>query len=223
MDDDIYNWDPLSPEQVCELLAGLVVPWWIAGGWAIDLFVGRQTRPHADIDVLVRRGDQLEVQAYLAGWDLHKTKQPGLKPWLKAEYLKPGINDVWCRRTPQSPWSLQLMLLDTRGDAWVYRRDPAISGSLDSLGKRTASGIPYLSPEIQLLYKAKAEILDKDKADFEATVPLMSQQARSWLLRCLERRFPDGHEWITCLKKSAGHIGNPTSRRTLGAFRNGRL
>lgn len=198
---DIHNWKPLSPNEVCRLFSGLTVPWWIAGGWAIDLFVGRQTRSHGDIDVLIRRQDQLEVQQYLSDWDLYKTQQPGLKPWPKGEFLKLGVNDIWCRRTPESPWSLQLMLLETKGNSWVFRRDPVITGPLDSLGKRTDSGIPYLSSEIQLLYKAKAGTLDRNKADFEVAVPIMSQEARSWLLGCLKRLFPDGHEWLTRLKQ----------------------
>ena len=43
---------------------------WFFGGWAVDLWVGRLTRPHDDIDVLVRRADEAAVDAALetAGW-----------------------------------------------------------------------------------------------------------------------------------------------------------
>jgi hypothetical protein len=37
----------------------------------------------------------------------------------------------------------------------VFHRNLAIIGLLDSLGKLTDSGIPYLSSEMQLLYKEK--------------------------------------------------------------------
>jgi len=194
---DLQNWEPLSPDKVRDLLAGLAVPWWIAGGWAIDLFVGRQTRKHEDTDVLVLRNDQLGVQAHLAGWDLLKAQPPGrLVPWEKGEFLRPGVHDIWCRRTPESPWSLQLMLMDTDGDRWVFRRDPSITGPLATLGRRTDSGIPYLAPEIQLLCKAKAETLAKDDADFEVALPLLGAEAKRWLLACLGRRFPGGHTWV---------------------------
>ena len=33
-------------------------PWFIAGGWAIDLFLGRKTREHADVDFALSRLDQ---------------------------------------------------------------------------------------------------------------------------------------------------------------------
>jgi hypothetical protein len=51
------TWEPLTPEQVAQLLRGVEIPWWIAGGWALDLFMGRQTRAHNDIEISVFRGD----------------------------------------------------------------------------------------------------------------------------------------------------------------------
>jgi len=201
MAQDIHNWDPMTPDLVYELLRGVSVPWWIAGGWAIDLFLGRQTRPHDDTDVLIRRDDQLALQAFLSDWDLHKTQQPGLKPWPKGEFLNPGVNDVWCRRTPDSPWSLQFMLLDTQDDSWVFRRDSTITGPIASLGMATDSGIPYLSPDIQLLYKARSETVNKDDADFRNCAPLLEPEKREWLLSCLEQRLPDGHQWIALLRE----------------------
>jgi hypothetical protein len=196
-----HGWEPLCVQEVAELFAGLTVPWWIAGGRAIDLFVGRETRSHGDTDVLIRRDDQLEVQSYLSGWDLHKTQQPGLKPWPRGEFQTSPVNDIWCRRTKDSPWQLQLMLLDTDGDQWVFRRDPRIRGSIESLGRSTATGLLYVAPEIQLLYKARRETLEIDEADFQVAVPLMEKTACAWLLECLEKRFPDGHAWIEQLKK----------------------
>ena len=199
---DVHRWHPLPADEVAALLSGLTVPWWIAGGLAIDLFVGRETRSHGDTDVLVRRDDQLVVQTYLSDWDLNKTQQPGLKPWPPGEFQARPFDDIWCRRTPDSPWSLQLMLLDTDGDRWVFKRDPSLGGPLARIGRRTPAGVPYLAPEIQLLYKAKAETLDKDRADFDVAVPLLDARARRWLTRCLERRFPEGHAWIDALAAS---------------------
>jgi hypothetical protein len=201
MNENIYNWEPMTPEQVCQLLRDAPAPWWIAGGWAIDLFLGRQTRSHGDADVLIQRKDQLVFQEFLFGWDLHKTKQPGLRPWPKGEFLNPGINDVWGRRTEDSPWSLQFMLLDTMEGSWVFRRDPTISGAMATLRRVTDSGIPYLSPEIQLLYKARPETLAKDDLDFQNCVQLLGTTAQKWLLSCLKKRLPPDHRWIVQLKE----------------------
>lgn len=44
----------MSPEleQAAELMKGFDRPWFIGGGWALDLAVGRQTRPHEDVEIL---------------------------------------------------------------------------------------------------------------------------------------------------------------------------
>ena len=44
--------------------------YWVFGGWAVDLWVGRLTRPHDDIDILVWRHDEAAVDEALqgAGW-----------------------------------------------------------------------------------------------------------------------------------------------------------
>ena len=201
MSDDHHKWEPLSIQEVVELFSGLSVPWWIAGGYAIDLFVGRETRSHGDMDVLIRRDDQLEVQRYLSEWDMHKTQQPGLKPWPIGEFQDRPFDDIWCRRKEDSPWQFQLMFLDTDGDQWVFKRDSSIRGSIDSLGIRASIGVFYIAPEIQLLYKARLETLEKDEFDFQNAVPLMEESACTWLLECLEKQFPGGHTWINQLKK----------------------
>ena len=52
------DWDALPVDALAALLAPVDAPWWIAGGQAIDLWLGRQTRPHLDLDVQVLRRDQ---------------------------------------------------------------------------------------------------------------------------------------------------------------------
>lgn len=49
----------VTPDEGAAILPGMGAPWWVAGGWAIDLFIGAQTRPHGDLDVamlLIRIG-----------------------------------------------------------------------------------------------------------------------------------------------------------------------
>jgi hypothetical protein len=38
-------------EAVARVMAGFPRPWFVSGGWAIDLFVGRVTREHEDLEV----------------------------------------------------------------------------------------------------------------------------------------------------------------------------
>ena len=38
---DLSLWDAWRPEEVAALLADVQSPWYVAAGWAIDLFLGR--------------------------------------------------------------------------------------------------------------------------------------------------------------------------------------
>jgi hypothetical protein len=46
--------------------------WFVAGGWAIDLFLERQTRHHSDLALGIFRRDQLALQAFLSEWAFSK-------------------------------------------------------------------------------------------------------------------------------------------------------
>ena len=39
-------------------------PWFIAGGWAIDLFLNSETRLHDDIEIGIYRKDQMKLFRY---------------------------------------------------------------------------------------------------------------------------------------------------------------
>ena len=40
------------------IMSGFASNYWIAGGWAIDLHLGKQSRPHKDIEIAIDRADQ---------------------------------------------------------------------------------------------------------------------------------------------------------------------
>ena len=71
------RWSPLQPPVMAALLADVNTPWWVAGGWALDLFLGFQTRSHDDLDVGILRRDVAAVIANLPGWELFEAKSAG--------------------------------------------------------------------------------------------------------------------------------------------------
>ncbi len=190
---------PLSVAEVATLFADITSPWWIAGGWAIDLFIGHQTREHEDIDVSILRRDQSAVHDALAGWDVYVADPPGaLRPWPTGEYLPVGKHDVWCRRTPEDPWSVWVMLNESEDDFWVFRREPSIRLPVATVVRHTADGVPYFAPHVQLLYKAK-HLRQKDLADFEAAASLLADEERTWLRDRLIALYGD-HVWVAALE-----------------------
>jgi hypothetical protein len=203
---DLGSWDPLPPDEVATVLAGLAEPWWLAGGWAVELAVGRSFRAHADIDVLVLRPSLLRVQDALAGWDLQAADPPGsLRPWRPGEVLPDTVHDVWCRRTSSSPWSWQLMVDDVDGEDWVFRRDRRVRRPVVSLaGPASRPGLPVLAPEVQLLYKSGAgrpgeARRPKDEEDLAAVLPVLEDGQIAWLVEVLTLGAP-GHPWLARIK-----------------------
>ena len=193
-------WQPWRPHEVAQLFSTATLPWWIAGGWALDLFLGEQTRDHEDIDVQFLRRDQQAIRALLKGWDIqeaHPAMTPGSWPfreWECGVQLSLEVHDIWCRPTKTDPWAIQLMVTDTQDEQWIFRCNPNIRGSLSTMGYITNEGIPYLAPEIQLLYKARSS-RPKDEADFTRVLPLLDQRSRYWLIQALSIVHPH-HPWL---------------------------
>jgi hypothetical protein len=83
------------------------------------------------------------------------------------------------------------------GDVWVYRHDPRIRTPGSELVARTSDGIPYLRPEVALLFKARRP-RPKDAKDFAAVLPLLDVERRAWLAAALALVEPK-HRWLDAL------------------------
>jgi hypothetical protein len=68
------------------------------------------------------------------------------------------------------------------------------SAALEMAVRRTSAGLPFLTPEIQLLYKAK-DPRPRDQADFDLIAPQLDRGARAWL-RDVLARLDSGHAWV---------------------------
>lgn len=176
------------------MLAGFDRPWWIAGGWALDMFLGRKTREHADLDVELLRSDQLAVQSHLQrAWELHLARDGVLSSWPAGEPAPPDTTDVWCRPAGGGSWAFQLMLNPGTPDRWASKRSPRIGLPMGVAVRRTGDGIPYLAPEAQLLMKAAGR-RPKDEADLDEVLPALDEGQRAWLRDALAHAHP-GHPW----------------------------
>lgn len=194
---ELGEWDPLDVLEAAALLGSLPLPWWIAGGQALDLFIGRSTREHGDLDVEVLRRDQLALQEALAGWDLRIALDGKLAPWPRGEVLPEGSTSIWARRDGAGGWEAQFYFADASADLWVYRRDARVTRPIATIGLHSGAGVPYLAPEIQLLYNAKSS-QPKAKADFGTLRPRLSRKRQAWLAEALTVAHP-GHRWLAWL------------------------
>lgn len=187
-------WQSVHPAQCAEWFSALTVPWWVAGGWALDLYAGAQSRPHGDLDVGVLRRDVREVLAALSSWQVFEVRAGALTRLSAGAEPGTEVNSLWCRPLGAPLWMMQLLLDESADDSWVFRRQPDIRLPLAMAVRRNSAGLPFLSPEIQLLYKAK-DPRPRDQADFDHIAPRLDPGARAWLRDALERVHP-GHAWI---------------------------
>lgn len=198
-------WRPARPEDLAAVLAGADFPWWIAGGYAVELAIGRTLRCHADLDVMVLRRDQHRLRRALAGWDLHLVDPSGAgppRPWPPGEEIPPTVHTLWCRRTPSGPWSVEVTLGETWGDLWVSRHDRRVHRPVAALGGTSSAGIPHLALAVSLLHKTR-HTREKDVRDFEAALPFLDDGDRRWLAHCIGLTVPD-HPWRERLARPRG-------------------
>jgi hypothetical protein len=119
--------------------------------WALDLFLGRVTRPHHDVDIALFREDQAQLRSYLSVWKWQKLNHGQFLSWQPNEFVVPPIHEL--SATCQGE-RLEFLLNERLGDRWLYRRNLKIGRDLNHF-RFAYDGIPYLPPEIVLLYKTK--------------------------------------------------------------------
>lgn len=184
--------------KVASLLRDLPCPWFVCGGWALDLFLGRVTRPHEDVDVAVARDDQLVVREYLLrrGWALEKAMDGKLIPWLDGERLELPAHAVWCRKSGHDPDFFEVLLNEIDCDGFRFRRDQSITRAQERMSFRSPSGLPLFAPEVVLLYQSNRP--EKYDADFRNTAQSLSTESRDWLKGGLKKLFAR-HPWVDSL------------------------
>lgn len=184
-------------ESVVDQLKDVSLLWYISGGWALDLFLGQVSRVHHDVDVVVPRSAQLDLQRHLTdrGWTLLTPFEKRLEPWPLHMQLELPRHQVHAHRGEEF---IDFLLTEIR-QVWVYRREPSVIRSLEKMGLSTEGGIPYLAPELVLLFKSRNTSDKKerpnDQLDFEKVLPHLDAERRAWLHWALVATSPD-HPWI---------------------------
>jgi len=187
-------WEAWTPGEVAQRLSKVAAPWYIAAGWALELFTGDAAREHDDLEIGVPAARFDEIAAAFPGfeWDVAGDGRIWPFPTQSAEHFQ-----TWLREPAAGRYRIDVFREPHIGDRWVCRRDASITLPYSELILRTSDGIPYVVPEVALLFKAK-HLREKDQADFQHVLPPMDQTRRSRLRNWLSRVHP-GHRWIEAL------------------------
>ena len=136
---------------------------WFFGGWAVDLWVGRLTRPHDDIDVLVWRRDEARVRKALqgAGW----VHTPTPEDVVGTNYIRDG-------------YELQLTFVVPGGEGGVVVPIPeqpiVLSNGPLAYARRTLNDVSVRVLTLEMMLANKSDPRPdevgggKDRADLEA-------------------------------------------------------
>lgn len=209
-------------KESAELLNAGNFEYQFCAGQAIDLFLGRETRVHGDIDIcaywqerddIIRymQSQGFEVYEMLGGGRAHKITDPAVQMYQKRNIfcvkddcplvkLYPlDENDCcWLEffHIGQTELNFIEFLFNDRSEThFEYARDREIKRAIDK-AILSRDGIPYLAPEICLLYKSTDIEREGYHQDFELTYPELSDEQKQWLQSALKRLYPDGHKWI---------------------------
>lgn len=182
------RWAPLSPSSVAGLFRDTAARWWLSGGIAFDLWLGRATRPHGDIDVSVLRADwEVLAQALPTALEAHAALDGAILP-LPRGPAPEKFRNIWVADVRLARWVLQINLEDGDESHWRYRRCISVTRPwAEALDSRQGTAI--VSRAVQLLWKAR-DPAAKDEADFEVIAPQLPEAELRWLFDAVAAAHP---------------------------------
>ncbi|MER6154135.1 hypothetical protein ABT147_01160 [Streptomyces sp. NPDC001868] len=188
--------DAWGPERVAQRLGGVSTPWCVAAGWALDLFRGAQSRAHGDLEIAVPAAGFPEIRDRFPEYAWDAVGSGRVWAGAGAEALM-ATYQTWLRDPASGQFLFDVFREPHESGMWICRRDESLRLPYDTIIERTSDGIPYLVPELVLLFKAK-EPRPKDQADFDGVLALLSRARQDRLGEWLERLHP-GHPWLAKL------------------------
>lgn len=165
----------------------LGVQWVVAGGRAIDLWLGTRTREHHEVAVVVRRQAQTVVHGGLRDdFELHRRSD---NRWLPCGDGEPIVALSFQLETHRSPTEFDIFLESIIGRHLDIAGTHESGAGSTSLSPSTSSELPWCR---HLLYKSDET---KTRHAFEMVLPRLTNEAASWLRETLAMLYPL-HPWL---------------------------
>lgn len=206
--------------QANNFLSGLQIPWAVCGGFALDLFLGKEVRRHSDIDICVFEIDRDCVSGYMLnnGWNIYEFRGQGKVRALDSKSSSEFGRNLMCikddcdivkffpcedtdmlyhefHHTGITKLNYLEFLFNTMDDDnFIFNRELDIKREI-SKSILFYNGIPYLSPELVLLFKSSKPDNKEYQFDFDETFPNMNDEQKLWFIQSMNVLYPNGHMW----------------------------
>jgi hypothetical protein len=114
-----------TPNDVAHHLTGIATPWYVAAGWALDLFRGTQTRVHGDIEIGIPAARFPEVRDRFPGYVFDAVGSGRIWEDASPDALA-AVHQTWIRDPATGNYLLDVFREPHDGDTWICRRDETI-------------------------------------------------------------------------------------------------
>lgn len=197
---ELDAWQPWSPTEARQILADAPMPWYVAGGWAIDLGLGRTTRTHEDLEIAIARTDFARYREFITGLDRFDLYDAGGGRVARLDDGPPDPDNhqLWLLDREAQVWRMDTFLEARDQQTWSTHRDPRVRIPMAEAVRRTADGISYLAPALVLFMKAKAA-RPKDDEDLRTVLPTLDTGETDLLARTIALVHP-GHRWLDTIR-----------------------
>ncbi len=117
-------------KEAGKILENMNVKWCFCGGWALDLFMKSETRPHKDLDIMVFKKDLKETISYLKdqGWRLEVPTRKGFMPVDTENYESFEYENLWCMN---ENYPVDYLKVDEQGSCTFYQYEREIQDKVD--------------------------------------------------------------------------------------------
>ena len=153
----------MTSADVVELystLADMGIDIWVDGGWGVDALLGRQTRPHKDLDIAIQAQQVLQFEKFLAAKGYRRIKREIERPF----------NFVLADNSGREI-DVHVISLNEHGDGIYGHQQDGVMYPRDSLtGTGLIDGrvVRCISPQWMVRFHSGYELTEKDYRDVSA-------------------------------------------------------
>lgn len=176
---DFNNWQLLSIESLKQIMHDADYDWYLAGGIALDEFLGRRTRDHEDMDILVNFKYLERILDYFKNYKVYTARNGSLS--LYALNNIKSTDSLWIAKDDIESFIIEILFFEEEAGHWIYKRDNSVRKKIEDI-YFVKNDMKIIQPEIQLLYKMNSSsVREKDLYDYQNVYPVLEERQKEWL------------------------------------------